>query len=400
MHQEAELGIAAHWKYKEGSTDRITAYDQRIAWLRKLLAWQEEMSDKGTLRDDIRVQVFNDRVYVFTPQGEVLDLPTNSTPLDFAYHVHTDIGHRCIGAKINGRIVPFTYKLQMGDQVEIITQKEPNPSRDWLNINLGFIHSQRARTKVQTWFKKQDSRKNSITGKQLLETELLALNMTMRDVEKLLIERYNMRTFDDVLASIGRGDIRLNQLINFVNAKLNKPNAEQEDKNVLKQLSQKNDAVLESYTKQDGQIVVHGIGNLLYSLARCCRPIPGESILGFITQGRGVSIHKADCEQLLELQSHSPERVIEASWGDTQNRHYPLAIRVIAHDRTGLLRDITALLANEKSNLLGVSSRLDSKEHLMIIDMDMGIQNQETLTRILTKVGQLSDVIEAKRITL
>lgn len=399
MHKDAELGIAAHWKYKEGSTDKLTAYDQRIAWLRKLLAWQEEMSDSGEIREDIRAQVFNDRVYVFTPQGDIVDLPAGSTPLDFAYHIHSDVGHRCVGAKIGGRIVPFTYQLQMGDQVEIVTQKEPNPSRDWLNPGQGFIRSSRSRAKIQAWFKKRDRSKNIQQGRQLLDTELAQLNIAIKDVEKLLIARYNAHSFEEVLASIGSGDIRINQLINFINVKLNKPSVEQEDEAVLKQLSQKVDQLPSRNKKNPGQIVVQGIGNLMYSIARCCRPIPGEEIMGFITQGRGVSIHRANCEQLLDLKTHAPERVIDAMWGNTDNTNYQLMMRIVANDRNGILRDITIILANEKVNLLGLSSRIDAKEQIVTIEVDMTMQDQETLARVLNKVSQLSDVIDAKRVS-
>lgn len=397
MHNDAELGVAAHWKYKEGSTDRLTAYDQRIAWLRKLVAWQEEMSGSGEIREDIRHQVFNDRVYVFTPQGDVIDLIAGSTPLDFAYRIHSDIGHRCIGAKIGGRIVPFTYKLQMGDQVEIITQKQPNPSRDWLNPSLGFIQSSRARAKIQAWFRQQDRDKNIQQGRQTLESELSQLNMTIKDVEKLLITRYNAHSFDEVLASIGSSDIRIHQLINFVNAKLNKPTAEQEDEAVLKQLSQKTETLPPRNQKIHGRIIVQGIGNLMYSIARCCCPIPGEDIVGFITQGRGVSIHRANCEQLMELKNHAAERVVDAAWGDNQDGHYQLMIRVVANDRNGVLRDITTVLANEKVNVLGLSSRSDARQQIVTIDIDMTMHNQETLNRILNKLNQLPEVIEAKR---
>ncbi|WP_392566490.1 GTP diphosphokinase [Utexia brackfieldae] len=397
MHNDAELGVAAHWKYKEGSTDKMTAYDQRIIWLRKLLAWQEEMSDSTEMRDEIRSQVFDDRVYVFTPKGDVVDLPSGSTPLDFAYHIHSDIGHRCIGAKIGGRIVPFTYILQMGDQIEVITQKQPNPSRDWLNPSLGFVNSSRARAKIQAWFKKQDRDKNIQAGRQILDNELSQIGISVKDVEKLLIDRYNAHSFDEVLASVGGGDIRINQLVNYVNTKLNKPTAEQEDEAALKQLNQKAENSQQRNQRAGGQIIVEGLGNLMYSIARCCSPIPGDDIVGFITQGRGISIHRANCEQLIELKGHAPERIVDAVWGSEQDTSYQLIVRIVAHDRSGLLRDITTILANEKVNVLGVSSRTDTKQQTATIDMDMQVYNQEALNRVLSKLNQLPDVIEARR---
>ncbi|WP_392552295.1 GTP diphosphokinase [Orbus wheelerorum] len=399
MHNDAELGIAAHWKYKEGSTDKMTAYDQRISWLRKLLAWQQEMSESGEIQEQVRSQVFDDRVYVFTPKGDVVDLPTGSTPLDFAYHIHSDVGHRCIGAKIAGRIVPFTYQLKMGDVVEIITQKQLNPSRDWLNPNTGFVNSSRARAKIQAWFKKQDRDKNIAAGKEILDSELTQLELLMKDVEKLLINRYNAHSFDEVLAGIGSGDIRINQLVNYLNAQFNKPTAEEEDEAALKQLTQKSNTQAKNSKKNNSEIIIEGVGNLMMTMAKCCRPIPGDDIIGFVTLGRGVSIHRADCEQLLELKEHAPERIVDALWNHQRLGSYTMVMRVIASDRSGLLRDITTILANEKVNVLGVSSRSDIKQQIATIDMDMEVSDQESLNRVLNKLTQLPDVIEARRLS-
>lgn len=399
MHNDAELGVAAHWKYKEGNTNKMTAYDQRITWLRKLLAWQQEMSENGEIQEQIRSQVFDDRVYVFTPKGDVVDLPTGSTPLDFAYHIHSDVGHRCIGAKVGGRIVPFTYQLKMGDEIEVITQKQPNPSRDWLNPNAGFINSSRARAKIQAWFKKQDRDKNIAAGKDILENELTALDLTLKDVEKLLIARYNAHTFEEVLAGIGSNDIRINQLVNYINAQFNKPTAEEEDQAALKQITQKSNTQSKNNKKNNSEIIIAGMGNLMITMAKCCRPIPGDSIVGFVTLGRGVSVHRADCEQLIELKQHAPERIVAASWNTDSFSSYTMIVRVIAHDRSGLLRDITTIVANEKVNVLGLSSRLDSKQQIATMDIDLQVNNQEALNRVLNKLAQLPDVIEAKRLT-
>jgi len=400
MHEDAELGVAAHWKYKEGpgssSARGASGHEERIAWLRKLIAWQEEMSDSGEMLEEVRSQVFDDRVYVFTPKGDVVDLPAGSTPLDFAYHIHSDIGHRCIGAKIGGRIVPFTYQLQMGDQVEVITQKQPNPSRDWLNPNLGYITTSRGRAKIHNWFRKQDRDKNIAAGRQILDNELNQLDISLREAEKLLLPRYNVTSLDELLAAIGGGDIRLNQMVNFLQAKLNKPSAEEEDREALRQLTQK------SYSppsrKESGRVVVEGVGNLMHHIARCCQPIPGDDIVGFITQGRGISIHRADCDQLAELISHAPERIVDAVWGESYSSGYSLVVRVTANDRSGLLRDITTILANEKVNVLGVSSRSDTKKQLATIDMDIEIYNQQVLGRVLSRLNQVPDIIDARRL--
>lgn len=401
MHEDAELGVAAHWKYKEGSTTPAgrgaAGHEGRIAWLRKLIAWQEEMADSGEMLEEVRSQVFDDRVYVYTPKGDVIDLPAGSTPLDFAYHIHSDIGHRCIGAKISGRIVPFTYHLQMGDQVEVITQKQPNPSRDWLNPHLGYITTSRGRAKVHAWFKKQDRDKNILAGKQILDNELNQLDISWKDAEKYLLPRYNMTSMEEILAAIGGGDIRQNQMVNFLQAKVYKPSAEEEDQKALEQLTQKS-ANNQSARKDSGRIVVEGVGNLMHHIARCCQPIPGDDITGFITQGRGISIHRADCEQLAELINHAPERIVDAVWGENYSSGYTLVVRVVANDRSGLLRDITTILANEKVNVLGVSSHSDTRKQLATIDMEIEIYNQQVLGRVISRLNQIPDVIDAKRL--
>lgn len=401
MHDDAELGVAAHWKYKEGanssSSRGAAGHDGRIAWLRKLLAWQEEMADNGEMLEEVRSQVLDDRVYVYTPKGDVIDLPAGSTPLDFAYHIHSDIGHRCIGAKVGGRIVPFTYHLQMGDQIEIITQKQPNPSRDWLNPNLGYISTHRGRAKVQAWFRKQDRDKNILAGKQILDNELAQLNISSKDAEKYLIPRYNMTSMDEVLAAIGSGDIRLHQMVNFLQAKYHQPTAEEADEQALRQLTQKSSHQT-APRKDSGRVVVEGVGNLMHYIARCCQPIPGDDISGYITQGRGISIHRTDCEQLAELITQAPERIVEAIWGSNYSSGYSLVVRVVASDRSGLLRDITTILANEKVNVLGVSSRSDTRKQVATIDMDIEIYNQQVLSRVIARLNQIPDVIEAMRL--
>ncbi|MGE6181789.1 GTP diphosphokinase [Aeromonas media] len=398
MHQDAELGVAAHWRYKEGAqaAAKTSTFEDKIEWLRKLLAWQEDLSESGSLLDDLRSQVFEDRVYVFTPKGDVIDLPAGATPLDFAYHVHSMIGHRCIGTKVDGRIVPFTYTLQTGDQVEVITQKEPNPSRDWMNPNAGFLRSSRARAKVATWFRKLDRDKNIAAGKELLEKELDRHNLTLSKVDKVVLERFHAEELEDLLAGIGSGDIRINQLLNYLDTRYNKPTAEEEDRRLLEKLEQKANAPFRPKAKD--HIVVEGVGNLMTHIARCCQPIPGDSIQGFITMGRGVSIHRDDCEQLKELSRRNPERLIDAVWGENYSGGYGLTIRILSNDRSGLLRDITTVLANEKINVMGVRSRSNVREQTAEIDMELEIYNINAFNRALAKLSQLNDVISAKRL--
>ena len=392
MHDDAELGVAAHWKYKEGATAGRSGYEEKIVWLRKLLAWQNDIADSGDVLDEMRSQVFDDRVYVFTPRGEVIDLPKDATPLDFAYAIHSEIGHRCIGAKVASKIVPFTYNLKMGDQVEIITQKQPNPSRDWLNPNTGFVNTSKARSKIIAWFKKLDREKNIPIGREALEAEMTKLGLTHRQIETYALPRYNLKQMDDLYAGIGGGDIKLNQLSHYLQSRLIKPTAEQEDEAVLKQLNKN------SHQKaQNGQVIIEGVGNLMHSIARCCQPIPGDPIVGYITQGRGISIHKADCEQLFELQSLNPTRVVEAQWGSYAGEGLSLTIRIIANDRNGLLRDVSAIMANEKVNVLSVASRIDAKRSLAIINMEIQMNNVAMLNKILARITLLDDVIEARR---
>ncbi|NVJ58093.1 MAG: GTP diphosphokinase [Vibrionaceae bacterium] len=395
MHEDSELGVAAHWKYKEGGAGR-SGYDEKITWLRKLLDWQEEMSDSGEMLDEVRSQVFDDRVYAFTPRGDVVDLPMGATPLDFAYHIHSEVGHRCIGAKVAGRIVPFTHKLHMGDQVEIITSKEPNPSRDWLNPSLGFVHSGRARAKINAWFRKQSREKNLEAGREILETELAKIGATLKHAEQYALKRFNVNSADELYVGVGSGDLRINQIINHINALVNKPTAEEEDQQALEKL-QGTKTPVQSRPKKDA-VVVEGVDNLMTHLARCCQPIPGDDICGYITQGRGISVHRADCEQLDELRHHAPERIIDTVWGSGFVGSYILTVRVEAMERGGLLKDITTLFANEKIKVTSMKSRMDYRKQLSIMDFDLEVTNVEVLNRINTRVEQIKDVISVKRL--
>ena len=360
MHQDAELGVAAHWKYKEGSTGKQSGYDERINWLRRILAWQEEVAESGDLVEELRSQVFDDRVYVFTPKGDVIDLPQGATPLDFAYYIHSNVGHRCIGAKVNGRIVPFTYLLQSGDQIEVLTGKEPNPSRDWMHPGLGYVHSSRARATIHSFFKKQDRDKNLAAGKELLERELQRAHLPAK-VPNEAFEKFNLQTLDDLYTAVGAGDVRVMQVINFIHHLQEPPAPEPEISPKLK--TRKTAA---GSGKKDA-VVVQGVGHLMSQLANCCKPVPGEAILGYITQGRGVSVHKESCDQLQHLLSQHPERQIEVNWSQELKVGFETGIDIFCHDRTGLLRDITTVLANENVPLLGVNSLSDKNRQTALI---------------------------------
>lgn len=394
MHEDAELGVAAHWKYKEGSASgKQSGYEEKINWLRKILQWQEDVAESGNLVDEVRSQVFEDRVYVFTPSGEVVDLPLGSTVLDFAYYIHSHVGHKCIGAKVDGRIVQFTYQVETGQRIEIITSKNPNPKRDWLNPNLGYIKTSRARSKIQHWFKQQDRDKNIVAGREMLETELARTNLKIKDAQSA-VERFNMVSMDDLLAGIGGGDVRLNQVVNHVQSKLR--TNELSDEEVLEDLVKKSQS--KPARKGKGQVEVDGVGNLMSHIAKCCQPVPGDEIFGFITKGRGISVHRADCDQVKELIRAHPERSVEVVWGENYSGGYKIRIRVIASDRSGLLRDLTSVLAAEKSNVLSMTSSSDVKTQTAAIELELELYNLDGLSRVIAKLSQIDGVSEARRV--
>lgn len=404
MHQNAELGVAAHWKYKEQSkTD--SAYEERIAWLRHLLSWQEDMVESGNLVDEFRTQVFEDRVYVFTPKGDVVDLPVGSTPLDMAYQVHTEIGHRCIGAKVNGKIVPFTYQLQTGEQVEILTQQEQAPRRDWLNPSNGYLKTSKARSKVSAWFKRQDHDKNEQEGREMLTRELDRSGLV---IDKQVLDQalsdackhYNCGEVCDLLANVGSGVIKINHLISYMELESKGISAEEEDRSILAKYAkplQPSADKESSDAKGGGNIIVSGVGNLLSHLCRHCKPVPGDDIAGFITQGRGITIHRVDCPHYTEQFKSAPERIVDAHWSVNYAKGYTLTIRIEASDRPGLLRDITTVIANDRVNVLGVSSRSDVDNQTARIDIDLEVYNISDLTKLVVHLNQIPDVFSAKR---
>ena len=390
MHDDAELGVAAHWMYKEGaSAGKRHGFEEKISWLRKLLAWHEDMAGSDSLVDEIRSQVFEDRVYVFTPKGEVVDLPAGSTPLDFAYYIHSQVGHRCVGAKVDGRIVPFTYQLQNGNRVEILTQKTAKPRRDWLNPQMGYLHSARARAKVHTYFKKQDRDKNSQAGRELLESELQKYSLPLSKANDAL-ERFNVSSLDDLLAAIGAGDVRLQQVVNFL-----KPQTSDAEK--VEQLK-KRAKVNKRKVGGTSEVVVEGIGNLMMQFAKCCEPLPGEPIMGFITQGRGVSVHRRDCEQLANLLHQHPQRAIEVNWSRETKQDYRAGIRISALDRNGLLHDITSVLSNEKAAVLQMDSDADGTSQTATIVLQVAVKDSESLQRISQRLRQINGVEQVQRV--
>ena len=379
MNQNAEYGIAAHWRYKEkGMKD--AQYEQRINWLRKLMEWRQEVQDAQEFVDGMKTDVFQDRVYVFTPRGDIVDLPTESTPIDFAYHVHTEIGHRCRGAKINGKLVTLDYQLRTGDQVEILTAKQGGPSRDWLNPNLGLVTTQRARSKIRAWFKWQDREQNLNQGKAQLDRELRRLGIIGVDLEKLARE-FESKSVEDLYVGVGCGDISLGRIINKLS----------DDEPVKDPLFEFHPS---TETKDDGNAVtVLGLKGLLTVFARCCNPAPGDQIVGYITRGRGATIHRQDCPNVLRMTDR--ERIVKVSWGEDQ-KTYPVAVLIKAYDRQGLMGDIYNILNNEGINLLNINLKVT--HNLAAINIVVEVNNISQLSRVLTKIENLPNVMEAHRL--
>ena len=384
MHRHAELGVAAHWRYKEGVAS-VGAFDQKIRFLRQMLEPSERDSD---LLEQIRDDVFEDRVYAITPRGDVVDLPANATPLDFAYHVHTQVGHRCRGAKVNGRIVPLTHRLANGDSVEIITGRELQPSRDWLSPQLGYLAASRSRTKVRNWFRQQDRAQNQRQGREILDREMQRLGA--KDVA--LVDIAKAVSLDDVEAlcvALGAGDITSAAIATALQ-NLRRP----DESDVLRKRrhSRKTAGASE-------QIAIQGVGDLLCNFARCCNPVPPEGIVGYITQLRGVSIHRQDCGNLLSLSAKQPERIIEVSWGNQQDTYYPADLTLRAYDRQGLLRDISNVLSDENVSIDSVQTESNKKTLEASMRLRVAVPNLPALSRVIARLEQLPNVIGVRRKT-
>lgn len=392
MHDEAELGVCAHWRYKGHDTGtKSSSYEEKIAWLRQVLEWQDEVGDFGDLREGLSSDVAPDRIYVFTPDGHVIDLPRIATPIDFAYRVHTEVGHLCRGAKVDGRIVPLTYKLKTGQQIEILTARKGGPSRDWLNPSLGYVRTSRARAKIQSWFKHQAREQNVEEGKALFERELKRLDVEDMDLVTLA-RKVNYQSPEDMYAALGAGDLRIGQVLHQAQQLF----GETDDQEQLDRLLAK--PRRDQGKGSSGDITVLGVGNLKTSMANCCHPVPGESIVGFITQGRGVTVHRQDCSNILQLRLDEPQRVIEVEWGERARTQYPVDIEIQAWDRSGLLRDVTAILSNEKVNVLSVNTLTDTRDGIARMRITVEVDGLAMLGRLFSRIQQLSNVIEVQRL--
>jgi GTP pyrophosphokinase len=322
-------------------------------------------------------------IYALTPKGDVVDLPIGATPLDFAYQVHTSIGHRCRGSKANGHMVPLTYKLKTGDQVDILTTKESKPSRDWLNPELGYVTTSRARSKIQAWFRQQNRDHHIQSGRALIDRELERLALKAFDYDALA-EKFNFKTGDEIFAAVGRGDLGFNQLLHASGVS-------------LQSLTPIAPRIAANKPMKAAEITISGVGNLLTQLAKCCHPVPGDQIIGYITQGKGVSIHRKDCANIFYSQESHAERLVQVEWGESQARTYPVGVIVEAFDRPDLLRDLTNILSTERITLSHLQTHIDAMTQTSKIELVMQVSDINTLGKLLDKINSIPNVIRAVR---
>ncbi|MFQ3535358.1 MAG: bifunctional (p)ppGpp synthetase/guanosine-3',5'-bis(diphosphate) 3'-pyrophosphohydrolase [Aggregatilineales bacterium] len=390
MHEHAEYGIAAHWRYKEG-TSHDKAFEERLRYLRRLIeAAAEDVSADSDAQEFIkamRSDVFQNRVYVFTPKGDVIDLPSGATPIDFAYYIHTDVGHRCRGARVNGVQVSLDYRLKSGDRVEIITSsKRAGPSLDWLNPSLGYVHTSRARSKIHAWFKRIGRENNIALGREVVDRELRRLGLSAKPREEVAA-LFGFAKVDDFFSAVGYGDISAPNIATKVLEADRKAQREAADT-----LAPNTEAHTRPVNASDGIDIMGGSG-MLITLGRCCNPVRGDPIVGYITRGKGVTVHRADCPNVIN--SSEPERFINVTWGSSVERAYPVPILITAYDREGLLRDIGAITANENINIAEL--RVQTRNSIASIFLTIELENLEQLSRVLAKIEMLPNVIEARR---
>jgi GTP pyrophosphokinase len=382
MHQVSEVGIAAHWRYKEGTkSDR--EYDAKLAWLRQLMEWQRDVSDATEFVEGIKLDIFQDQVFVFTPKGDIKDLPAGATPLDFAYRIHTDVGHRTIGAKVNNRLVPLDYRLKNGDIVEIVTTKgEHGPSRDWMNV----VRTSHAREKIRQWFKRKDRDENIVHGRESLERELRRLARTSisavgQDRIAEVGRALNHETLDDFYAAIGYGAVSAQSVVM-------KLGVVDDGQSTLPPVAPPQDLV------RTGGVRVKGVGDILIRYAKCCSPIPGDPIVGFITRGKGVTVHLQACPTVVN--EREVGRLIDVEWESQATQTYPIAIRVEAYDRTGLLSDITQVVAENKVNILAASVAVNP-DHTAVVTATLQVHSVSQLARVMSRIETLKDVLSVQR---
>ena len=387
MHDHAELGVAAHWRYKEGAA-RDAAYDRKIEWLRELLAPAADTESDSDFLSRVRADLFDDRVYALTPKGEVVDLPGGATPIDFAYHVHTDLGHRCRGARVNGRIVPLNHRLANGEVVEIIGGKQAQPSRDWLIEQEGFLASPRSKAKVRAWFKKRDAGQNLREGRDMFERELTRLGSEQSLMSELVGE-FALTGAEALYLALGSGDLTLAQVSAAIQRRMRHRGTPAPDADLPPIVAPRREA--------RAAVQVEGVGDLMSTHARCCNPVPPEPITGYVTVGRGVTLHRTGCRNLARLAARAPERLLLVDWGKAGAKRYPVEIIVHAMDRRALLRDVTTLVAEEKINIERLTSRGDPAQGSADLSLRIAVAGLEELSRLLARLSALPGVLSARR---
>jgi GTP diphosphokinase / guanosine-3',5'-bis(diphosphate) 3'-diphosphatase len=385
MHIAAEYGIASHWRYKEGGK-RDAGLEARVAWLRQLMDWRDEVVDAQAFVETLKSDVFQEMLYVFTPAGDIIELPAGSTPVDFAYRIHSDVGHTCVGAMVNDRLVPLDYQLQNGEMVKIMTSRaKVGPSRDWLMASSGYVHTAQAREKIRQWFRRQQRDQNIAQGRDMLEKELKRLGVEIKlDEIAKQFTRYNR--LDDFLAAIGYGAVSTQQIaqqvsaLNPVEPTIALPPAEAAPRPAT----------------ASSAIEVMGVGDLLTRLATCCKPVPGDEIIGYVTRGKGITVHRTDCPNVVK--EPEQERLVPVSWGNTHTQSYPVGVRLEAWDRVGLMRDVSSMAADEKINLLSINS-VTHPDRTVTMRLTVEVGSVEALSRILQRFEQIRDIYEVRRDT-
>jgi GTP pyrophosphokinase len=391
MDQDAELGVAAHWKYKEGvQTSKASGYEDKINWLRNVLKWKDDLYDLGAVSAFVESNVFEDRVYAFTPRGDVMNLPLGATVLDFAYYIHSQVGHQTIQVKVDGRIVPFHHQVRTGEQVEVVTSKQGKPKRDWLNPNLGYIHTAKARGKIQQWFRLLDRDKHRAVGKEIFERELERELFEVTDLQALA-KHFNFVHSDEMLCGLGAGTFKITKVLAYVQQQ---KAAQASDLALVAQAVKKSSA---PKTEAKHSIEVNGVGNLMTQFAKCCQPLPGEFIMGYITKGRGVTIHRESCDQLAEMTQQMPARVVDVAWGSQYHQGYSVSLTLDAQDRSGLLRDIVTLVTQAKNNIIDLNSHTDVKQQTTRISLVLEMFDVDALSKLMQLLKQVPGVYEVSR---
>lgn len=397
MHRTAEYGIAAHWKYKEG-IDESTNYEEKLNWLRQMLEWQQDTNDPQEFMEALKIDLYTDEVFVFTPKGEVVNLPTGSTPIDFAYRVHSAVGNKCVGAKVNGRIVPIDTKLKTGDQVEILTsQSSLGPSRDWLKI----AASSQAKSKIRKFFKEKDKDFNVDKGKELIEREIKKQGYQVADLLKddwikTVADKYNMFTVSNLYAAVGNGGITENQIVNRLKLIYLEKNKDKIELEKIENL-EKNIAKTPQRTEKNASgVIIKGIDNIKVRFSKCCNPVPGDAIVGYITRGRGVSVHRADCTNIHDLSDSEDQRFIDVQWDYKEKATFLSELQIKALDRPKLLQDLTSLYAEAKLNAVSLNLRIN-KEKIAIVDIGFEINETKQIEDLIKKIKKLDGVLEVYR---